>query len=428
MLTPNTILDNFERLGWVKNDPMSQTLQLRRENPAALAELVMAALDGGVQSSTFIDAALDLMDDTSFDKVAAKAWQMSKDGVRHDVLSDVLDTAALQSPQIFAGDWDRLLNMTHREPRLHLEDAVWRALDSATVHDWRHQLEGGKIDGEAGRATAVALLNSRQPDAVLCAWKWMFPEESGVALGWLMSAGYALEHGALRALHSESPFHIDFGQKSREAIFRTHPQWKREIWANHPTWQAGGATRLRGDFGGVLSGRCGLCHEPLHHLLTLQQPVTVGIASQTSITFGTCLSCLGWESDGPMFYRHDDVGVPSPHPCQLRDVAATPQFPTVALQEAEVGLFVAPARWNWQDWGASNDRQNLSRVGGPPSWVQSADHPECPDCGCHMSFVMQLDSNLPQVNGDEWLWGSGGVNYTFWCQKCRTSAHLCQWT
>jgi len=232
MLTADTILDNLERLGWVNNDPMSQTLQLRRENPAALAELVMAALDRGVRHSTFVDAALDLMDDASFDKVAAKAWQMSNDGVRHDVLSDLLDAAALQSPQVFVGDWDRLLNMTHKEPRLYLRDAVWRALDSTTIDDWTRRLEGGGIHGDAGHATAVALLNSRQSDAVLYAWKWMFPEKSEKSLSWLMSAGYALEHGALRALHSESPFHIDFGQKLRKAMFRAEPQWRQEIWSN----------------------------------------------------------------------------------------------------------------------------------------------------------------------------------------------------
>jgi hypothetical protein len=45
-----------------------------------------------------------------------------------------------------------------------------------------------------------------------------------------------------------------------------------------------------------------------------------------------------------------------------------------------------------------------------------------------MRFAMQLDSELPQVDGGEWLWGSGGANYTFWCAPCRTSAHLWQCT
>ncbi|MDI9682322.1 hypothetical protein QM334_36615, partial [Burkholderia cenocepacia] len=94
----------------------------------------------------------------------------------------------------------------------------------------------------------------------------------------------------------------------------------------------------------------------------------------------------------------------------------------------DVDVFAAPARWAWQEWGESNGRQNLSRVGGPPSWVQSSWYPDCPDCGRKMRFAMQLDSELPQVDGGEWLWGSGGANYTFWCAPCRTSAHLWQCT
>ncbi|MNT59195.1 hypothetical protein D3C72_1966820 [compost metagenome] len=98
------------------------------------------------------------------------------------------------------------------------------------------------------------------------------------------------------------------------------------------------------------------------------------------------------------------------------------------MLEAEVDLFAAPARWRWQDWGESNGRQNLSRVGGAPSWVQSANYPACPDCSQDMDFAMQLDSGLPQEEGGEWLWGSGGCNYTFWCKDCRVSGQLWQCT
>ncbi|MCU9953143.1 hypothetical protein OEJ37_07180 [Burkholderia sp. BKH01] len=38
--------------------------------------------------------------------------------------------------------------------------------------------------------------------------------------------------------------------------------------------------------------------------------------------------------------------------------------------------------------------------------------------------MMQLDSNLPQVDGGERLWGSSGANHTFRCAPCRTGVHL----
>ena len=461
MPTVKTILDDYQRLGWSKgNDPMSQMLQLRRENPEALAELVAGALERGVKHGTFIDAALDLMDDASFRQVAAQALQMSHAGIWHETLARVLDAAALQLPEIFAGDWEHFLDMAFKEPHLYHEVEAWRALDAATIADWRRQLEELAARGEIDRKNAAAmiyharlhqtdvplewrkaarrafaLLRCGQPDAVLYGWQWLFPEQSAESQAakddWLMSAGYALEQGALRALHSETPFHIDFGAKLRKAMLRDTPPWKKEIQNHHPTWQAHGTALMRGQFGGALSTSacCGSCHQPLHHLLTLPQPDAVGIACATPISFATCLSCLGWEGEGgPLFYCHDDAGLPAPHQSQQRETALTPQFVAAALEPAEIGLFVAPERWYRQDWGASNDRQNLSRIGGAPSWVQSAWYPECPDCNRRMDFVMQLDSCLPQVDGREWLWGSGGTNYTFWCANCRVSAHLWQCT
>ncbi|WZB75546.1 hypothetical protein WJ972_04185 [Achromobacter insuavis] len=46
-LSPAQIVDAFERLGWKNNDPMGQVLRLRRDDPAALGELVTRFLDRG---------------------------------------------------------------------------------------------------------------------------------------------------------------------------------------------------------------------------------------------------------------------------------------------------------------------------------------------------------------------------------------------
>ncbi|WP_233342615.1 hypothetical protein [Burkholderia cepacia] len=430
MPTVQTILDDYERLGWRGNDPMSQMLALRRDNRAALADLVIASFDRALPHATFLDAALDLMDDLAFAKTAAEAWQDVRNGAWNERLASVLSSVATQMPQVFSGHWDMLLDIytTKQSPSLYVEDNVWRMLDPATVERWRGRLADVPSGNKAAHARAVALLHSRQPAAVHDAAAWLFPDNPGARANWLMSAGYAQEYDTLRALHSETPLHIDFGSTLGAPILRAQPKWNREILAHHPTWNTRGSHRLGARFGGVSSHRCGLCHEPLHRLLTLPQPAAAGIDSATPVSFDTCLSCGGWESDGPMFHRHDDAGNACAHPSQQRDTAIQPDYPAAPFLEADLALFTAPARWTRQEWGMSNSRQNLSRVGGAPSWVQSAWYPDCPDCGRKMSFVMQLDSNLPQTDGGEWLWGSGGANYTFWCAPCRTSAHLWQCT
>ena len=45
-------------------------------------------------------------------------------------------------------------------------------------------------------------------------------------------------------------------------------------------------------------------------------------------------------------------------------------------------------------------------------------YPNCPSCKGTMSYLLQLDSNLPAADGYEWLWGSGGMAYGFWCDAC----------
>ena len=137
----------------------------------------------------------------------------------------------------------------------------------------------------------------------------------------------------------------------------------------------------------------------------------------------TCLSCLGW-SDETLFFRHGEQGELQ----ALGAKPAEPEFPAVALPETVATLAPTPRRWLWQDWALSNGRENLHRVGGHPSWIQSAQYPACPDCQRLMPFLMQLDSNLPTANGEDWLWGSGGICYVFWCDACAISAALWQCT
>ena len=431
MQDPAAILDAFERLGWKNNDPMAQTLRLRLEDPKALGELVAQALDRSLDNATFLDAALDLMDDDAYAATVTLAWQRAMQGVRSDILSAVLDSAALQYPDAFAGHWERLLAAVHTGdggPE-YLDGQAWRALDDATIDAWRAGLEPDISEGTLGRARAIALLRSRRPNAVLHAWARLFPDASDpAARSWLMLAGYARQADGLRSLHTESPLHIGFSATQRKPMLASQPAWRRDIQKAHPTWNPGTPPVTQARMGGVLASTCGLCHAPLHRLLSLQEPALAGIDGSGPIEFATCLSCQGWESDGPMFYRHDADGVVSAHPVQQRDDPLRPEVVANALQDAEVQLFAAPGRWACQDWGESNGRQNLSRVGGAPSWVQSPDYPACPDCQQDMAFVMQLDSGLPQADGGEWLWGSGGCNYTFWCAGCRVSGQLWQCT
>lgn len=430
MLTPIAILESYERHGWGEgNDPMAQTLQLARDTPEALGDLVMEALGRSLKHHTFLHAALDLMDDDTYVKTVSEAWRQAAQGQVTDFMLDMLDRASLQYPQVFAGAWDRFFALQCARARgpSHSSRMAWRALDNDTILAWRHRLDEQISAGAVDRELAIALLYSRQPEAVFHVWR-LVPAYQG----WLMDVGYVAEAGAgkshaLKTLHTDIPLHIGFGGELRVRMLAEQPGWRREIHRRQRSWQAEpqvGHARL----GGSLTSNCGLCHQPLHRLLALSQPALAGMDSESAIEFATCLSCLGWESDGALFYRHDADGRPHAHPTQQSVAPQVPQQQEGALLEGEVILFQAPSRWHWQDWGESNGRQNMHRLGGPPCWVQSAQYPDCPDCHQTMRFVMQLDSGLPLADGVEWLWGSGGCNYSFWCAGCRVSGHLWQCT
>ena len=176
------------------------------------------------------------------------------------------------------------------------------------------------------------------------------------------------------------------------------------------------ASRLR--FGGSGRGTCGICHAHLHHLLSVR-----------GLDFATCLSCLGWEQpfgDYALSYRHDERGEPTP--LDRLDSPVTPRFPTAPFAETAVALVDLGPRFRRQNWGGADRGANLNRVGGEPTWVQGSELRPCRDCGNTMSFVFQLDSELPQSDGRTFAFGSGGILYAQCCEGCRISTLLWQCT
>ena len=172
--------------------------------------------------------------------------------------------------------------------------------------------------------------------------------------------------------------------------------------------------------GGVIGEDGG---NPLLHLLTLD-PVPEGVCiSLDKITFAVHIREIN-EGYGAVFYRHDSEGNPE-RIGETNEVEAEDDQPVVPCQ---IALASTPQRWQYQDWGAANGRENLFRLGGEPSWIQGGDVLTCPISGEKMDFVFQLDSGLPDIAGGELVFGSGGALYAFWCDKTRVSGYIAQWT
>lgn len=127
---------------------------------------------------------------------------------------------------------------------------------------------------------------------------------------------------------------------------------------------------------------------------------------------------------GPVFYKHDSLG----NPQKVGEVKQIEIYSDLPIKETEISFSKTPERWKFQSWGCSNSRENLFRLGGEPTWIQSAEVLTCPICGEKMDFLMQLDTDLPDIEDGEVYFGSGGICYVFWCDKSKVSGYLIQCT
>ena len=190
----------------------------------------------------------------------------------------------------------------------------------------------------------------------------------------------------------------------------------------HPTWRfEGGEVSYK--LGGVLDEPDGDAQNPLFHLITLDPlPRDLPVRSLPRLILAAHVREV---NEGEIvFYEHDAQGMP-------RRIGKRTQLEYVQdepIKECKVTLVPTPARWAAQDWGMSNSRQNLARIGGEPSWIQGALVLTCPICGEKMEFLMQLDSGLPSGEDGELLLGSGGILYVFWCERTRVSVFFMQCT
>lgn len=416
----DAILSRHERDGH-RFDGVTAMLDLAESDPAALEALLLESMARDCAPATFLDRALGVLADDRLPSVADAAWQTLKGGRVNRQARQILGYALYQAGGVLTDNWDRLLEAI--EQAGGAAGFPWQALPAEVAERWAEALSAANGREQVGRAQA--LLRSRNAGVRDRAVAYLQRATGQPADIWNHEAGIDAVTGS--PLHGDHPLHLQFAPAQRRAQLADAAAWRRRVWRLHATWGSGEPSG-RAQMGGHLQGRCGFCHAPLQRLLALDAH-RIGATARATLTLGLCLDCCGWNGAGPLYYRHDPAGLPSAHPSQWQDVPVEEVEDTGTLMAAELGLVrLGGERWREQDWGLSNHDENLSRVGGAPSWVQGAQYPGCPDCGAAMPFVMQLDSTLPAVDGRMVLWGSGGMLYTFWCDGCAVSAHLWQCT
>lgn len=383
------------------------------------------------KGGTFHHAILSLVPTESWPGLVGEAIELFGQNRKNEAAESVFQYASMQAVESLRPHLGVLFELAPNSGTYY-ETWPWRGADNRAVEQLlaivkeeskspqvRRRAWMCLLQTRAESILRVAIEHVRHVDLNLQMRQWGLPASLDITT-YLHEVGFERSGTGFRMLYADDVHHISFPP---EFFSDNRPSWLRR--ENHPTWNLPPiiqGQRIR--FGGEGASRCGRCRKPAHSLVSFESlDCLPSVSGLSSLHLETCLSCLGWE-EPRMFYRHDADG----RPICLSVAGSPPQFPAVQLKETEAYLVDCGSRWQWQSWGASNSRENLNRVGGHPTWVQSAEFPQCPDCNATMVFLLQLDSDLPTGDKGEWLWGSGGIAYAFWCDSCKISGILWQCT
>jgi len=385
--------------------------------PDTITHLVRMVLDELPQGGTFFDAALSFLPMEQWPEVVQMAvtalWQKAD----HKAAQQIISYASLQCPQAVHPYLEQLFPL--------MGDDLLEAFREVNLEQVRFLFGASPYRKSPYSEKLVlsqafrALLETRLPEALA----FVRSHDDEHLSYYLSSIGFEETPEGFRQLYSPQVLHLAFSPDYLSQLLSHSTKDEDKC---HPTWGQADTHASRYRFGGQSNTRCGTCGERAHHLITLDPvPPSLGVTELPRIELVVCLSCLGWEQS-ILSYQHDENG--KPKNIRQSEIALSPQFPAEPLKETEVNLLERETRWRWQDWGRSNGRENLHRVGGHPTWIQHAEYPRCPLCGKTSTFLMQLDSYLPTSDEGEWLWGSGGIGYVFWCDGCKVTSFLFQCT
>jgi hypothetical protein len=231
----------------------------------------------------------------------------------------------------------------------------------------------------------------------------------------LLGVGYAGGIGTdPRRLHSGLPWHLAFPPN----LLR---QWatRNPLRAHESSWPAASQTDAQALTSGYLDRACPHCQQQLHRLLRLASvPPGIGINSCERVEFVWCAWCGPYADVS--YVRHDSNGTPVDVVMTFVIDPPDPEPEDWSIPATEVELIRLDQRWWQQDWALSNDRENLHRIGGEPTWIQAAHYPSCPHCGDRMISAGQISI------AD--LWDGEGICYLMWCDQCATSGVIYQQT
>jgi|GEM_PF-3977955 len=320
---------------------------------------------------------------------------------------------ALRCFPAYFTDRMHLLFLNDLSPGREEEALLWKEHGHRYAGFFKAYLSEKRTDSDAARAIQTILLTNDGPlkefARQIIPQHFKSPADIRLLNSYLKAAGVQWKDHDWVYLHSQTPLHLIFPENflKRQSHESFHPQT-----ALAGSYEWGGWRTVSKPSGKPLR---------LQHLITLDPvPENLAIKSVKRIAFVTDLYMVEDEGAGT-YYRHTENG----------DVIIEEDDDTWAYQGPEEYISNYPAfkpcTLRLADLGekyliqGGKYGENNFRVGGRPHFVQDYYYPDCSGCQEKMQVVVQMDSDIPQEDGNEFYWGSGGIAHLYWCDHCRVS-------
>lgn len=414
------LIADFKEKKWKAPQVYERMFELA-EDEESISRFTQQYLNTFPEEATVFNDALSYISKQHFEQLVTEALQLLKAGDNESAES-VIHYASLQFPELLHPHLELIFELAPNVSAYYAE-YPWRHLPPQKTEIFKAKLIHPQTSPADKQRLFNCLLETRDMEAVRFAYQYAqehdFLERDNkdeYLAACLHLVGFCMQDNDIRSYCPVPVKHLCFQTNyfpAASAIQLSRTQ--------HPTWRlpAGEQTYA---FGGVLDNDA---QNPFSHIVTFQPvPDWLPVTGLPQLCLGAHFNEVN-ETDA-VFYQHDSNGMPVK--LNLHQSAEPQYFIDPPLAATRVALAETPARWAFQSWGSANGRENLFRVGGTPSWIQDAEVLTCPVCNEKMTFLMQLDSELPTQEGGELLFGSGGICYIFWCNQSKVSGYVTQCT
>lgn len=412
------LIEDFNQQGW-KAPNLYERLFEFIGNAEATFTFCRLFLTNFEKGATIFNDSLSYIEKAQFSELIVHSLNILKHQANENAEA-VIEYASLQFPELLHQYLALIFELKANESAFYAE-YPWRNLSAEQIKPFVLKMESHTTSLSDKRRLYRCLIETRDLDTLNFAYQFAFEhniferEDLEDYLTYdLESVGFTFKNGKIKSYCPNPVYHFKFPEKYFCDNRPIHINKKQ-----HPTWRLTPNDK-KYEFGGLIQNDK---DNPFVHLITFEKiPNGLNIKQLKNLTLGMHIRELNEYSE--IFYQHNDRG----EPAKIGNTQIIENYPDLAIKNTKICFAETPNRWTYQSWGSSNGRENLFRLGGEPIWIQSAQVLTCPICNEKMDFLMQLDTDLPDIENGEVYFGSGGICYVFWCDQSKVSGYLVQCT